>query len=423
MGNMQEMFDMELPEWMEGSEEAKGSKKAVVAVIVFFVLFFVGNIIPTILQTISLVSFIIKEVDLSSLNPVSSITIEGTSEESFDIPGYTDENHSTYGLDGESMAQLEAILEWLETDVESTGEIVQWEDNAEEEILNQINQGSLSVSEGRLDEFELFKGESLTDILKSYVDTVYEKTMILMSKLPPSFYLVALYSTIFATLTFIIWARFAEKRSFRSLGFSSNNFLSKYIKGLGVGFLLFGIVVLLNLGSGSIEFNGMNPKFSFGSCLLFFGGFILQGMNEEVMFRGYLMSRLSVREKFWTAVIVNSVLFGIFHMLNAGVTVLAIINIILFGVFASLYAMSDDGIAGVCGIHTIWNFLQGNIFGFEVSGNNMGEPLFLLGEENANIINGGTFGAEGGLAVTVVLMVAVIIVFEKNSRNSRWIMV
>ena len=57
MGNMQEMFDMELPEWMEGSEEAKGSKKAVVAVIVFFVLFFVGNIIPTILQTISLVSF------------------------------------------------------------------------------------------------------------------------------------------------------------------------------------------------------------------------------------------------------------------------------------------------------------------------------------------------------------------------------
>ena len=95
----------------------------------------------------------------------------------------------------------------------------------------------------------------------------------------------------------------------------------------------------------------------------------------------------------------------------------------LFGVFASLYAMADDGIAGACAIHTIWNFLQGNIFGFEVSGNNMGEPLFLLGEEKANIINGGAFGAEGGLAVTVVLAIAVIIVFEKNSRNSRWIMV
>ncbi|MBQ4522808.1 MAG: CPBP family intramembrane metalloprotease [Lachnospiraceae bacterium] len=423
MSNMQEMFDMELPEWLEESEEARGSKKAIVAVIMFFLLFLVGNVIPTILQMISLVSFIIKEIDLSSLNPASSITIEGTVEGDSYQQSYEGENYSAFGMDAETMAQLEAILEWLEADVESTGEIDQWEDNAEEEILDQINQGTLTVPEGMKEELSLFEGESMTEILESYADTVYEKTMKLMGKLPPSFYLVALYSTVFATLTFIFWARFAEKRSFRSLGFTSGNFLSKYLKGLGIGFLLFGMVVLLNLGSGSIEFGGINPKFSFGSCLLFFGGFILQGMNEEVMFRGYLMSRLSVKEKFWTAVIVNSVLFGFFHMLNAGVTLLAIVNIILFGIFASLYAMADDGIAGACAIHTIWNFLQGNIFGFEVSGNNMGEPLLLLGEEKANIINGGTFGAEGGLAVTVVLVIAVIIVFEKNSRNSKWIMV
>ena len=68
MSNMQEMFDMEIPEWLEESEEARGSKKAVVAVIMFFVLFLVGNVIPTILQMISLVSFIVKEIDLSSLN-------------------------------------------------------------------------------------------------------------------------------------------------------------------------------------------------------------------------------------------------------------------------------------------------------------------------------------------------------------------
>ena len=423
MSNMQEMFDMEIPEWLEESEEARGSKKAVVAVIMFFVLFLVGNVIPTILQMISLVSFIVKEIDLSSLNPVSSITLEGTVGGDSNQQSYEGESNRVFGLDADSMAQLEAIMEWLESDMESTGEIDNWEDNAEEEILNQINQGTLSVPEEMKDELSLFEGESMTDILNSYVDTVYEKTMKLMSKLPPAFYLVALYSTVFATLTFIFWARVAEKRSFRSIGFTSGNFLSKYLKGLGVGFLLFGFVVLLNWGSGSVEFGGINSKFSFGSCLLFFGGFILQGMNEEVMFRGYLMSRLSVKEKFWTAVIVNSVLFGLFHMLNAGVTLLAIINIILFGVFASLYAMADDGIAGACAIHTIWNFFQGNIFGFEVSGNNMGEPLFLLGEEKANIINGGAFGAEGGLAVTVVLAIAVIIVFEKNSRNSRWIMV
>ena len=238
MSKMQEMFDMEIPEWMEGSEEARGSKNAVVGVIIFFVLFIVGNVIPTILQMVSLVSFIIKEMDLSSLNPISSITIEGTTgtgEGNSAYPSYDVESYSAYGTNAESMAKLEAFLEWLDADIESSGEIDNWEDNAEEEILNQINQGSLSISNDGKEELSLFEGESMKEIMQSYIDSVYEKTMKLMSKLPASFYLVALYSTIFATLTFLLWGHFAEKRCYRSLGFSSENFLSKYFKGLGVG--------------------------------------------------------------------------------------------------------------------------------------------------------------------------------------------
>lgn len=436
MNKIKEMFDMEIPEWLEGSEEARGSKKAVLAVLMFFILFFAGNVVPTVLQTVSLVSFVIKEMDFSVPNPLSSVNIDGQSigegkesdilgseESGGEIFGNDFSGSDFSGLGSTNMAKLEAFLEWLESDAEYIEEPDNWEEDPEGEILEQINQGNLSVSNGKTGELSLLEQGSISDFIKQYMNSTYQKTMALMSKLPPAFYLVALYSTVFATLTFLLWGHFVEKRSFRSLGFFSENFFSKYLKGLGIGFLLFGTVVLLNYGSGSIQFSGINKSFSFGSCLLFFGGFILQGMNEEVMFRGYLMSRLSVREKFWTAVLVNSVLFGLFHILNAGVTLLALFNIILFGVFASLYAMADDGIAGVCAIHTIWNFLQGNIFGFEVSGNNMGEPLFVLGEERANLINGGTFGAEGGLAVTVVLFIAVIIVFEKNSRNSRWMMV
>ena len=416
---MREMFEMEVPEWVESSEESKGNKKTIVAIAIFFVLFVVGNIIPSIFQTISLVSYIVKEINFGA-DSTSFMMTQGVEYDGYELQG---DGYSVFGLDSEGMAKLEAVLMWLETDVESGYGVQAWEDTVEEDVINEINQGNLSVSTNVKDQLLNYKDESVKQIVERYMENIYDKTMRIMSLLPPSFYLVALYSTVFVTLTFLLWAKLVEKRSFRSLGFTKENFVSKYCRGLVVGFILFAAVVFLNVGSKSVSFKGINPKFSFFSCLLFFGGFILQGMNEEVLFRGYLMPRLCVKERFWIGVLVNSALFGLLHIFNAGVTVLAIFNIVLFGIFASLYAMVDDGIAGVCAIHTVWNFVQGNIFGFEVSGNNMGEPLFLLGENRANLINGGTFGAEGGIAVTAVLVIATIIVFEKNSRNSKWIMV
>lgn len=59
----------------------------------------------------------------------------------------------------------------------------------------------------------------------------------------------------------------------------------------------------------------------------------------------------------------------------------------------------------------MWNFAQGNIFGVSVSGMDIMASVFSFVPTNeGELINGGTFGLEGGLAVTIVLILATIAV-------------
>jgi hypothetical protein len=66
----------------------------------------------------------------------------------------------------------------------------------------------------------------------------------------------------------------------------------------------------------------------------------------------------------------------------------------------------------VFGIHAVWNWAQGNLFGFEVSGQAAaGGTLFNFMEIGPDVITGGPFGPEGGLAVTIVLIISCALVW------------
>ena len=96
----------------------------------------------------------------------------------------------------------------------------------------------------------------------------------------------------------------------------------------------------------------------------------------------------------------------IFHALNPNLSLIALLNLFLFGLFAALYTLYEGGLWGVFSIHAVWNWAQGNIFGFEVSGQLApGGTMFNLMETGPDVITGGPFGPEGGLAVTIVLLV------------------
>lgn len=233
----------------------------------------------------------------------------------------------------------------------------------------------------------------------------------------PSIILISLFATIFVTGLSIIYCRFIERRSLYSMGFGKKNALSEYSKGLLIGFIMFASSVLICVLTGTLEYKGYVLGGSIFLLILFFLGFVIQGMSEEVFLRGYFMISLMTKRTIIFAVLANSVIFSLMHMMNSGITPLSVVNLILFGIFASFYTLKANNIWGICALHSIWNFAQGNIFGILVSGMKTSTSVFSFeSTTSGSLINGGTFGLEGGLAVTFVLLVstAIVLIHKKN---------
>jgi uncharacterized protein len=97
---------------------------------------------------------------------------------------------------------------------------------------------------------------------------------------------------------------------------------------------------------------------------------------------------------------------------------ISLVNLALFGLFAALYALFEGGLWGIFAIHSIWNWAQGNLFGFEVSGLELQSGvLFDLMEVGPDWITGGLFGPEGGVVVTIVLLVSSALVWMAGKRR------
>ena len=64
----------------------------------------------------------------------------------------------------------------------------------------------------------------------------------------------------------------------------------------------------------------------------------------------------------------------------------------------------------VSALHTSWNFVQGNVFGVLVSGGTPSVSILSTAPTDLkDLINGGPFGLEGGIAVTIVVTIAILV--------------
>ncbi len=219
--------------------------------------------------------------------------------------------------------------------------------------------------------------------------------------------LLQLFLFITATMLSILFAKGILKRNMASMGFVKTNIVSQYVIGLVIGALLFSGAVLIGTMIGTLEFQGYILNEQWGMLFLFFIGFIIQGMGEEVMVRGYLMPSLAARIQLKYAILISSLVFAALHLLNSGMTVLSFLNLTLFGIFAGIYMCKTQNIWGICAIHSIWNFVQGNFFGILVSGQDVNVSVFSFATTpNQTLLNGGSFGMEGGIIVTIILLIA-----------------
>ena len=230
-----------------------------------------------------------------------------------------------------------------------------------------------------------------------------------------------LFSFVFILLLFIFWVKFIEKNPLSTLGFIKKNWL-KYL-GLGIllSFLQMGVIALVYQlgGIGSFELN----ELSLEPILFILGLFpfwLLQGGTEEVATRGWLLTRIAARTNLPLAIAISSSLFGILHLGNAGVTFISLLNIVLDGVLAGLLLIYTDSIWLVVAQHGTWNYVQGNLLGFQVSGTGADASIFSFTMGSGpDWLTGGEFGAEGSIITTLVLLVSVVMVYRLGERRER----
>ena len=232
--------------------------------------------------------------------------------------------------------------------------------------------------------------------------------------------LIILFSCALSALVVVLYCRFAEGRSLFSMGFVRKDAWIHYLKGIAVGFVFFSTVYLTLIATGSVTFDGLNSKASLAMLLLFFFGFVIQGAQEEILTRGYFMMSLSTRLPAIAAILISSFTFSALHLFNSGFGLLAFVNLVLYGVFLAVYMLKTGNIWGVCAIHSVWNFSQGNLYGMPVSGMNILETSLFSSSlvEGKEWLSGGAFGPEGGVITSAVSILAIVLTLLLGKRSS-----
>lgn len=94
----------------------------------------------------------------------------------------------------------------------------------------------------------------------------------------------------------------------------------------------------------------------------------MQGMTEEVIFRGYLQGRLEKEVSKRWAILISALAFALAHLGNSGVGINALIGLTLFGILMSLFRTytGDLWLAGA--FHSAWNFAEDRYLGPQFQG-------------------------------------------------------
>ena len=146
------------------------------------------------------------------------------------------------------------------------------------------------------------------------------------------------------------------------------------------------------------------------ASLLMLVAYVLTGWGEELLFRGYIMQNLiSGLNEYW-GVVLSAILFALVHLANPHPSIDAVIGLVLSGMFFAWAYLRTRLLWLPIGIHIGWNFFEGTVFGFPVSGTN---PFMLLRQSVSGpaVITGGPFGPEAGLVLLLALLIGFLLIF------------
>jgi hypothetical protein len=203
-----------------------------------------------------------------------------------------------------------------------------------------------------------------------------------------------------------------EKRSFRDLGFHLGpRWLGEFLVGTLGGLLLILLTALLVLGLGGFHWERaahIGARQLLTAALLFLG----VAFNEEILARGFPFQRLVEGAGPWVGQLVFAALFALLHWGNPGMhgatRVWATVNIALAAILLGFCYLRTRSLALPIGVHLGWNWAQGSLLGFGVSGTTDTKGAFTpIFHGRPEWLTGGAFGLEASVICTLVCGAAI----------------
>lgn len=209
------------------------------------------------------------------------------------------------------------------------------------------------------------------------------------------------------TITYV-FRRWVDRKSFLSLGLNYGNRGADMIAGITLAVCILGLATLILRSTGYLRWTDI--LFDGRTLMIALGDLILVALYEEVIFRGYILGNLLESFNKWIALSISAGLFALFHLGNPGFDFLSVVNLLAIGFLLGMYFLYTRNLWFPICFHFAWNFLEGPVLGYPVSGIHFDTLLQteLKGDGN---ITGGTFGLEGSVIVTGLCILAILALY------------
>ena len=205
----------------------------------------------------------------------------------------------------------------------------------------------------------------------------------------------------------------AERRPFTSIGLvPGRRWLLECLAGSAMGFLLMVVTALIIHARGGFHWV-RNPAIGMSQLAGAAWLYLAVAFNEEILSRGYAFQRLVQGIGPWGGQIIFALLFAYMHWGNPGMhgatKAWATLNIGLAALLLGLAYLRTGSLALAIGIHLGWNWTQGSLLGFGVSGTT-GTPGFWtpVFQGRPVWLTGGAFGLEASLPCALVCGAAIL---------------
>jgi membrane protease YdiL (CAAX protease family) len=250
------------------------------------------------------------------------------------------------------------------------------------------------------------------------------------SEVPPSFLLVGeLIPFVLVFLVTWIMSKI-ERRPNSHYGLGGSRKLPHFFAGLAWGVTCLSLLVLILRNTGLLV---IDRRLLSGIDILRYGavwlsGFLLVGLLEEYLVRGYLQftlarglaglyqvafkTRHSTALGFWTSAVLFSILFGLGHGSNPGESPIGLLSAGLAGMVFCFSLWRTGSLWWAIGFHTSWDWAQSFLYGVADSGMMAQHHLLATHPVGRPILSGGATGPEGSIfTIAILALICLIIVF------------